>query len=210
MRFQIGVLARFGRQRGIEVFQFLCGDEPDLCGQHKRKLRIQRLQLVQRAGNGGVDGADGRLQIRGRAVGGRDDLFPVPLIDIHRVEVIHLLVAADGVHIRIQPLAGGEPVLVQRHPLPFGERMHHLRGAAGLLQIEGNGALDAVEVVVEAGGRLHKQRRRHALEVERGAELLLKIPFQAADGGLRLVQIEKRLIAVRDHGFAHHQSSFRS
>ena len=70
--------------------------------------------------------------------------------------------------------------------------------------------LDAVEVVVEAGGRLHKQRRRHTLEVERGAELLLKIPFQAADGGLRLVQIEKRLIAVRDHGFAHHQSSFRS
>ena len=79
------------------------------------------LQLRQCAGNRAADGADGRLQIIKRTVGRCDDLFPIPLIDINRMQVIHFLVAADGIHIRIQSLARLKTVFIERHPFPFGE-----------------------------------------------------------------------------------------
>ena len=51
----------------------------------------------------------------------RDDLFPVPLIHIDRVEVVKRFIPPDSVHICIQSLAGVESVAMERIALPFGQ-----------------------------------------------------------------------------------------
>ena len=47
--------------------------------------------------------------------------------------------------------------------LPFGQGVHHLALDTHSGDVEAHGALHAVEVVVEAGGRVHEQGRGDAL-----------------------------------------------
>ena len=99
------------------------------------------------------DGVDdlqhGFLQIFDIALLARDDFLPVPLVDIDGVEVVqHLFVAADGVHVGIKPVPGVKIIAIQRHALPFGERMHDLRLGARGGDGEADGSLDARMVVV--------------------------------------------------------------
>ena len=79
------------------------------------------------------------------------------------MEVIQLLVPADGVHIRHQAVAHKEVVVVEGKALPFGQGVDHLALDAHSGDVEAHGALHAVEVVVEAGGRVHEQGRGDAL-----------------------------------------------
>ena len=132
-----------------------------------------------------------------------DDLFPVPLIHIDGVEVVQLLVAADGVHVAVQALAHPEAVVLQGLALPLGQRLHHLCFGAAVLDVEGDLPLDAVQVVVQAGGRLQKQRRGHAVEVQRGAERVCEQPLHRADGALGVVQVQRGRIVCRNDGFTH-------
>ena len=122
------------------------------------------------------DAAHDVLQERDTALVRGDDAFPVPLVDVDGVEVVHLLVAADGVHIGIEPLAGGEAVGTEGEALPFGERVDDLGGFMGLGDVEADGALDAVEVVVKAGVRVDEQGSGHAAQTERVCEIF----FEAA------------------------------
>ena len=61
-------------------------------------------------------------------------------------------------------------------PLPLGQGVDHLGIPPGGGDVEGDGPLHAVEVVVEAGGRLHKQGGGDPAEVEVAAEGVLKHP----------------------------------
>ena len=132
-----------------------------------------------------------------------DDLFPVPLIHIDRVEVIQLLVPADSVHVAVQTLAHAEAVVLQRLTLPFCQRLHHLCLGAAVLDVKGNLALHAVQIVVQAGGSLQKQRCGHAVQVERGAQGIGKQPLHRADGALRVVQVQRGFVVCWDDDLAH-------
>ena len=130
-----------------------------------------------------------------------DDLFPVPLVHIDGVQIVqNVLVAPDGVHVGIQPLSGIEVIAIQRHALPLGQRLHDLRFTAGVQDVERDRALIAVEVVVQAGGLFHKQRRGHAKQIQIGRELILKQALEQTDGLLRLVNSQQAFVSFGNVG----------
>ena len=76
------------------------------------------------------------------------------------MNVVRDLVPADGAHIRIEAFAFAETVFLQRVALPFCQGLHHL-GLVFILLLDtkGNRPFDAVQIVIHAGSRIHKERR---------------------------------------------------
>ena len=113
------------------------------------------------------------------------------------MQVVKLLVAADGVHVRQKAVSGVEVVAAERHTLPLRERVDDLRAlAADRRDIKADRALNAVKVVVQAARGLHKQRRGDALEVQGEAQLLPKQILDQADCLLRIVEAEARAVPL--------------
>ena len=198
-----GVLALLGRVVRPAILQLLGGDEIHLPIQHGVQAGEGDLQSVVCLHHGAHDGADGLLQEVHRAVTALDDLFPVPLIHIDGVEVVHLLVAADGVHIGEQTLAGLEVVALQRQTLPLGQGMHHLALCAHIRDIEGHRALHAIEVIVQTRILLHEQGSRNAPQIERLPQIHLEIALDELDCALHLIGRQRRFVPSRDRHFAH-------
>ena len=116
-----GVLTLLGGVVGPAILQLLGGDEVHLTIQYGVQAGKRDLQGVVGLHHGAHNGADGLAQELLVAVLPLDDLLPVPLIHIDGVEVVYLLVAADGVHVGEQALTGLEIVALQRQPLPLGQ-----------------------------------------------------------------------------------------
>ena len=79
------------------------------------------------------------------------------------MEVVQLLIPADGVHVRHQAVAHEEVVVVEGQAFPLGQGVHHLALDAHGGDVEAHRALHTVEVIVEAGGRVHEQGRGDTL-----------------------------------------------
>ena len=119
------------------------------------------------------------------------------------MDVIQRFVPADGVHIGVEALIGAKAVAVQRQPLPFGQRMDHLRIPADIGDVKGDGALHTVQIIVQAGGRFHKKRRRDTTEVQIAAEGILEHTLDKADGLLGIVERKAAAVACRDEHLTH-------
>ncbi len=84
-------------------------------------------------------------------------------------------------------------VLLQGVALPFGERVYDLGRTLILLpDAEGDGALHAVQVVVQAGFRGDEQRRGDAQQVKLLSQGLLEKVFDRLDGYLGVVEPQCR------------------
>ena len=83
------------------------------------------------------------------------------------MQVIKRLIAADGIHIRVQPLSHREAVALQRLAFPLGQGVHHLNIRPRLLHVKAHGPLNAVEVIVQPCRPFNKQGGRYPLEVQR-------------------------------------------
>ena len=136
-----GVFTLLGRHAGPAVFQLLARHKRNAALQLHTELGKLPFHLIQRAAHGMHDVLHGLFQVSLRAVLAQDDLFPVPLVHINRVQIVQRLVAANGVHIRHKPVAGEKVVLVQRKALPFRQRVHHLGGRLHRRDIERHRAL---------------------------------------------------------------------
>ena len=79
-----------------------------------------------------VYGADGLLQSFKIPFIPGDDLLPVPLIYIDRVDVVGGLILADGTHVGVESLTGLKTVFLQGITLPFGQRLYDLCFAVSL------------------------------------------------------------------------------
>ena len=202
------VLALLRREVRVAVLELLLGDEEHIAAQLRRKAGELPLQLVERAADRADDPAHRILEELGRAHLAVDHLFPVPLVDVDRVEVVELLVAADRIHIRHKAVADEKAVVVQRQPLPLRQRVHDLRVQRGGGDVERDRALDAVQVVVQAGRRVDKQRRGHALQVQCGADFDEENIFDQADRLLRLIKAEARRITFRNGNPVHNNHPF--
>ena len=170
-------------------------------------------QLVE----GGVGGAKGSLglpkglgnglhsgfQVVRRAVPGGQNLLPIPLVYVDRVEVVQLLVPADGVHVGVKPLSHREMVAVEGHALPLGQGVDHLGVLLGKGYVKGHRPFHAVEVVVEAGLGLHKEGGGYSAEVQRPGESVLKDPLQKTDGLLGVIEVEGGGVALGNDGLGH-------
>ena len=144
-----------------------------------------------------------RLEVIHGAFLGGDNLFPVPLVHIDRVDIIQFLIPTDGVHIGIQSLAGLKAVAEKRQALPLGQRMDDLRLPPDIRHIKGDGALHAVQIVIEARGSFHKQRGRDTAEVQIAAQRILKQPLDQTDGFLGIVQRKTAVVPLRNEYLAH-------
>ena len=200
-----GVLPLLGSEIGPAVLQLLGGDEEDLLRQgeiHTGKFIAGR---PRRLLDGIVDVPHGLHQVFGGALLLGDDLFPVPLVHIDRVEVVQILVPADGVHVGIEASPGLEAIGPQGPALPFGQRLHHLDVLAHGENIKLHRALHAVEVVVEAALQGDEQGGGDPLQVERHGEIPLEIVLDHLDPFLRVANIQPGMIALRqDESFLCH------
>ena len=198
-----GILALLGRVVGPAILQLLGGDEVDLPVQLGVQAGERHLQRIVGLHHCADDGADGLLQIGHVAVAALDDLLPVPLIHVDGVEVVHLLVAADGVHVGEQALAGLEVVALQRQTLPLGQGVYHLPVCAHIGNIKGNRALHAVQVVVQAGIFLYEQGSGNTAQIQRLPQIHLKIALDELNGALHLIGGQRRLVPGGDRQLAH-------
>ena len=73
------------------------------------------------------------------------------------MDVVQLLVPADGVHVGVQTVANAEVIPLQSQALPFCQGVNDGGLTVGILDVEDNGALYAAEVIVQAGCAVHKQ-----------------------------------------------------
>ena len=120
------------------------------------------------------------------------------------MDVVRDLIPADGAHIRIEPLSFAEAVFFQCIALPFGQGLHHLRFIfVLLLNAEGNRPLDAVQVVVHAGSRIHEQRRGYAQQVQPFSQQPLKEILHRLDPYLGIVQGQGGFIIFRNFQMFH-------
>ena len=94
------------------------------------------------------------------------------------------------------------------HPLPLGQGVDHLCVPPGVGNVEGDGPLHAVEIVVQAGGRLDEKRRGHAAQIQFAGERILKRALNQADGALRFIQRKVRRIARGNKRLTHRKSPF--
>ena len=195
-------------QVGIQVLQLLGGDEAHIAGQVHRELREFDLQCLVGDVDGVGDGAHDALQEFRAALFAGDDLLPVPLVHIDRVEVVEGLVAADGVHIGDEAVAGEEVVALERVALPLGQGLHHLALRAHRGHVEAYGTLIAVEVVVQTGGFLHEKRGGDPLQIQGVAQISQEIVLDEFNGPLGLVDGQRIFVTLGDVAAVHDTPSF--
>ena len=135
----------------IQIFQFLGCDEADLPAQICAKLRKAHMESVVGVADGPDNGPDDELQKIQIPVFPGNNLLPVPLVHIDGVDIIQVLIPADGVHIGIQAVAHGEIVSFQGQTLPFCQGVDNLGIDSNGGDVKGYRPLIAVQVVVEAG-----------------------------------------------------------
>ena len=198
-----GGLALFGGKLGPAVLELLRRDEGDLARKGDGDLREFALERFAHVAHGVHDGAHRRIQKVGAAVLAGDDLLPIPLVDVDGVEIVERLVAADGVHVGIQPFVHLKAVLFERQPLPFGEGVHDLPLLADGGDVEGDGAFGAAQVVVEAGVGGDEEGRGDALQAQGALEFGLEAVFDIADGALQIVAAQRGTVSFGDDDAVH-------
>lgn len=190
-------LALLGSQVGIHILELLRGDERYLIGQELADEIIFLGDIGLRVAQAPVNRADGSLEGIDVALLGSYYLLPIPLINKDGVEIIRILVAAYGIHVRIETLAGLEAVIFEGAALPLRKRLDDFNIAVHVFYIERNGALDAVQCIVESGIRAHKKRRGDAGKIELDSEIPLEEILDLFDSHLSLSDIEQGLISCR-------------
>ena len=114
------------------------------------------------------------------------------------MDIVDLLVPADGVHIGVKPLADIEIIVFQREPLPLREGMHHLRGLPDRRDVEPDRTLHAVQIVVQARILPHEEGGGHAAQIELDGEVHLEGPLDIVDGQLGLVDGQPGAVVFGD------------
>ena len=137
-----------------------------------------------------------------------DDLFPVPLVDVDGVEIVEFLVSADGVHVGVKSFSDPEAVIPERHALPLGEGLDDLRLCSSVLDVEGDFAFITVQVIVQAGGCLQKQRRGNTVKLKGGGQRVSELALDDADCLLGIILRKKRMISVRNNDMTHRENLF--
>ena len=192
-----------GLQVGIAVLQLLGGDEIHV----PVGPEVQGGEVVPQDGGrvaqGPHDVPHRVLEVLESPVLGGDVLFPVPLVHVDGVEVVHDLVPADGVHVREEAHAHGELISLQGQALPLGQGVDHLPLGPHVGDVEGDGALHAVQVVVQARAPVHEQRGGDPVQVQPEGEVALEVLVDELNGPLELVVGQGHFVAAGDGELAH-------
>ena len=104
---------------------------------------------------------------------------------------------------RLSSLSSRRMVPLQGEPLPLGQGMDHLPLGVCPGDVEADGPLHAVQIVVEAGARRHEQGRGHPPQVQGAAQVHLKVVLDEFDGPLHLVDGQRGPIPFGNVYLAH-------
>ena len=119
-----------------------------------------------------------------------DDFFPVPLVDIDRMQIVDLFVFPYGIHIGIQTVSLIEDIVMKGHAFPFGQRVND----HALLIDERGREVDrlclAVQVIIETCAFQNEEGSGYPFQVESFRKLFFKCLFDETDRGLCLVQVQ--------------------
>ena len=204
-----GVFALLGGKPGVEVLQLLRRDKSHITVKMDvLQLRKLPAQLIRGRADCIHDVTDGLPQKIQRALFSGNNALPVPLVYIDAVQVVQLLITADGVHIGHKALTGAIAVLVQGIALPFGKAVNNLGLLIQAGNIERNRALHTVQVIIQTAALYNKEGSRDALEMQCHAKLFLKDRFDQADGLLGVIQPQQTLVPFRNDNAAHSRISF--
>ena len=91
--------------------------------------------------------------------------LPVPLVSINRVQIIHLFIAADCIHICIYAFPRLKSIPKKRHTFPFCKRMDNLRPYIGICYVKAYRPFGSVKVIIKTGKRIYKKRRCHTFKI---------------------------------------------
>ena len=128
-----------------------------------------------------------------------DDFLPVPLVYKNRMQIVRIIIPADGIHVRVNALSRTVAVTIERHALPLGKGLHDFSlSAVNFLDRKIDLALHAVEVVIDAVALFHDERCGHSVQCQRKGQCLLKQILDILDCVLRFTQGEGRSVALRD------------
>mgnify|MGYP003303917133 CR=1 FL=1 len=192
------VLALLGGLVGVHLHEFLAMYEVYLLGQVRMQLGISLADVELGTQYGVVDTAHDVLQEIDVALFGRHGALPVPLVNIEGMEVVQFLVGTYGIHVGDDAIAGFHLVFRQGDALPLGQGVHHLcHSLAHVLYGEGNGALYAVQVVVQAKAAKHEQGCSNSAQAQLSGETAQEKILNLLDGQLCLLQVECRFIVFR-------------
>ena len=143
------------------------------------------------------DFTDGRFQRLIRALFLRDDLFPVPLIDISAVQVVQQFIPPDCIHVCIKPFMDIKSVFLKRIPLPLRKRLNDFNPLLGhFLHLEGNGTLDTVEVIIQTALLCDKQRCADPGKIHLFSEFFLKGVTDVLDCFLCFTNRKYRIVSL--------------
>ena len=198
-----GPLPLGGGEAGIAVLQLLGGDEVHVPAGPEGEDGIGVPQSRRGVADAAYDVPHGVFQIRDGAVLEGDVFFPVPLVHVDGVEIVQLLVPADGVHVGVESGALLELIPFQGQTLPLGQGVDHLTLGPHIGDVKGDGAFHTVEVVVQSGGAVHKQGGGDPVQVQPHGEIVLKIGVDQLNGPLELVVGQGHLVAGGNGEFAH-------
>ena len=196
-----GVLTLLGGLAGIHGEQVFAVDEVYVFRQEW--LNHSGVALANekfRAPYGRINPAHGALQGVKRALRRHYHGFPVPLVNIQRVQVVQFLVGSYGVHVGVHAVSRLDAVVGKGQPFPLGQRVHNLRlGVAKILDGERHGALHAVQVVVYAKSFQHEQRRGDTAQPQLCGQVHLEELFYKLYSLFRLPHVKQRPVSFRTY-----------
>ena len=187
-----GVLALLRCQPGIHLLELLAVYVMDFLGKERLDVVICLADEKLGSSYGCVYPLHHVAQESKRAVLLADDSFPVPLVDVERVQIVQLFVGTYGVHVGIDARSRLNLVVGKSQTLPFSKRMHHLRLlVAEVFDGERNRTLHAVKVVVDAETLQNEEGSSDAAQMQLSGKVLLEEVFYQFDALLGLVYVEQ-------------------
>ena len=133
----------------IHVYQFLGGNEGNFFWQDLFNIIILYSHVFLCFAEYTVDRADCVDQSFHGTFFFGNDLFPVPLINIYRMDVVQVFITTDRDHICIKALAMSKAVFLQRIAFPFGKGMYDLSIFVLAFDVEAYRTFYTVKIVVQ-------------------------------------------------------------
>ena len=190
------------REVWILLLQLLGMNEGDLVRKHRDNAGMVLVNDEFGPFDDRVNLADNGFQVVQGPLLRKNDFLPVPLVNINGVDVVQLLVGPQCIHVGVNPVAVGDPVIGQHHPLPFGKRVNDLRhGPFHIPDLKRNRPFGTVQVIVDPGPALDEKGGGHPPELQFGRQVQFEEILDHFDGPFGLLQAQDGTVAGGDGQF---------
>ena len=203
------ILALLWSHIRIHIQQILCMNEMNLSWQEWLDFRIMLASEIFRAENSCIDAAHYVFQEDDSTVFAGYHSFPVPLVNIKRMQIVEFFIGTNCIHISIHAISRLYIIFGKGKSLPLGKRVHHLcLSFPQVLDRKTYRALHAVQIIIDSKSLQYKERSSNAAKAKLCTQILLKEFLYQFDTHFGLAHIQQRLVPFRFYQFAHFRMVF--